>query len=178
MLSSIRMDWKQAVPAFFFSMYLTMVIVVKRFLFWCYESQLESGGMAEMFKYMLFILAFWLFSFCVLLVLGKNAKPVFERCVTKRKMSKRLFFLVFALVFGLYMIMWGDVFPGGIYQVDCLNQWKQVQTMTFVDHHPAFHTLLIWLVTRIVNSYVFFIFVQITFTQQMNMRISQHSSLT
>jgi hypothetical protein len=35
---------------------------------------------------------------------------------------------------------------------DSMVQWGQVLTGIFVDHHPAFHTFLIWLLTRIYPS--------------------------
>jgi hypothetical protein len=41
-------------------------------------------------------------------------------------------------------------------------QWKQVQTFIFNDWHPVALTLLIWLVTRLVNHYGFVFFVQIS----------------
>jgi hypothetical protein len=52
-------------------------------------------------------------------------------------------------------------FPG-LTSPDTESQWEQVQTFVFNDWHPVIHTLLIWLVTRIVNHYGFVVFVQIS----------------
>ena len=32
---------------------------------------------------------------------------------------------------------------------DSVDQWGQVLSGKFVDSHPAFHTLIIWLLTRV-----------------------------
>ena len=50
-------------------------------------------------------------------------------------------------------------FPGGT-SPDTVNQWKQVQAFTFNNWHPVFHTLLIWLASRIVNAYAFVVLIQ------------------
>jgi len=52
-------------------------------------------------------------------------------------------------------------FPG-LTSPDTIDQWNQVQTFMFNDWHPVIHTLLIWLVTRIVNHYGFTVFIQIS----------------
>jgi len=52
-------------------------------------------------------------------------------------------------------------FPG-LSSPDTEWQWKQIQTFTFNDWHPVIHTLLIWLVTRIVNHHSFVVIVQIS----------------
>jgi hypothetical protein len=53
-----------------------------------------------------------------------------------------------ALVWIIYLLAF---FPG-MMSADSMVQWEQVLTGHFVDHHPAFHTFLIWLLTRIVLS--------------------------
>jgi hypothetical protein len=45
---------------------------------------------------------------------------------------------------------------------DTESQWMQVHNFTFNDWHPVIHTLLIWLITRIVDHYAFIVFFQIT----------------
>lgn len=52
-------------------------------------------------------------------------------------------------------------YPGGV-SYDAANQWIQAQTGEFNNWHPVFHTLLLWLVTRVYNSYAFAVLVQIT----------------
>jgi hypothetical protein len=53
-----------------------------------------------------------------------------------------------AMVWGIYLLAF---FPG-MMSADSMVQWEQVLTGIFVDHHPAFHTFLIWLLTRIYLS--------------------------
>jgi hypothetical protein len=52
-------------------------------------------------------------------------------------------------------------FPGGR-SPDTDSQWAQVHNFTFGDWHPVIHTLLIWLITRIIDHYAFVVFLQIT----------------
>lgn len=56
-----------------------------------------------------------------------------------------LYALPMALIWGVYLL----AFYPGMMSVDSMNQWGQVLTGVYNDHHPAFHTFLIWLVTRI-----------------------------
>ncbi|MFR5855814.1 MAG: hypothetical protein ACLUE8_16645 [Lachnospiraceae bacterium] len=51
-------------------------------------------------------------------------------------------------------------YPGGV-SYDAANQWEQAQSGQFNNWHPVFHTLLIWLVTRVYNHYSFAVLVQI-----------------
>lgn len=50
------------------------------------------------------------------------------------------------------IIVWVVVllaFWPGMMSADSLNQWGQMLTGQYIDHHPAFHTFTIWLLTRI-----------------------------
>ena len=58
------------------------------------------------------------------------------------------FALPIALVWGIYLLAF---FPG-MMSADSMVQWGQVLSGKFVDHHPAFHTFLIWMLTRISLS--------------------------
>lgn len=40
----------------------------------------------------------------------------------------------------------------GMMSADSLDQWQQMLTGQYFDHHPVFHTLTIWLVTRVYLS--------------------------
>lgn len=51
----------------------------------------------------------------------------------------------------IWLIYWLAFYPG-MMSADSMNQWGQVLTGKFIDHHPAFHTFLIWLLTRIYFS--------------------------
>lgn len=62
---------------------------------------------------------------------------------------KRRYWLLYALpmivVWGIYLLTF---FPG-LMSSDSYDQWSQVVSMHFNDWHPVFHTLLLWLITRI-----------------------------
>jgi len=40
----------------------------------------------------------------------------------------------------------------GMMSADSMNQWGQILSGNYVDHHPVFHTLSIWLLTRVYFS--------------------------
>jgi len=56
--------------------------------------------------------------------------------------------LPLGIVWGIYLLAF---FPG-MMSADSMVQWEQVLSGRFVDHHPAFHTFLLWLLTRIYLS--------------------------
>ena len=80
-----------------------------------------------------------------------------------RKQRDRLSWKIFAAVAGVTFLAMlfalAAHYPGAA-NWDNMEQWGQVQTGTFDDWHPAIHSMLIWLVTRIVNKYAFVIAVQ------------------
>jgi len=80
----------------------------------------------------------------------------------RSKLDLKLFAIASSIVFIIFL--WAQLanYPGGAH-VDIYNQWQQVQTGAFDNWHPAFNAMLMWLVTRIVNKYAFFIGVQILF---------------
>jgi hypothetical protein len=52
-------------------------------------------------------------------------------------------------------------FPGAK-SPDTEDQWAQVHSFNFSNWHPAIHTFMIWIVTRVADHYAFVVFVQIT----------------
>lgn len=60
------------------------------------------------------------------------------------------------LVMALYLV---GYYPGG-YSSDSVIQWFQLSSLDFQDQHPALHTLMLFALSRIVNSPVFLLFVQ------------------
>lgn len=64
--------------------------------------------------------------------------------------------LLCMLSFGVYM---AGFFPGGL-SSDTVIQWVQAHTPAFDDRHPVLHTLLIYLLTRIVSHPAFCVGVQ------------------
>ena len=75
------------------------------------------------------------------------------------KLSWQIFALVAGVTFLAMLFALAAHYPGAA-NWDNMEQWGQVQTGTFNDWHPAIHSMLIWLVTRIVNKYAFVIAVQ------------------
>lgn len=53
-----------------------------------------------------------------------------------------------ALVWGIYLL----AFWPGIMSYDSLDQWGQIVSGRFQDAHPAFHTMSMWLITRLGSS--------------------------
>ncbi|GEM_PF-6687885 len=61
---------------------------------------------------------------------------------------ERRFILYFSIPFLVFMVYYLAYFPGNM-SVDSLNQWKQIIRNSYHDWHPAFHTVFMWLLTRI-----------------------------
>jgi hypothetical protein len=53
-----------------------------------------------------------------------------------------LYSLPIFFIWSIYLL----AFYPGMMSADSFNQWNQVLTGVYVNHHPVFHTLLIWLV--------------------------------
>jgi len=75
------------------------------------------------------------------------------------KLSWQIFAAVAGMTLAALLFNLAAHYPGAA-SWDNMEQWDQVQTGVFRDWHPAIHTMLIWLVTRVVNRYAFFIAVQ------------------
>ena len=78
----------------------------------------------------------------------------------REKMDLRVFAAAFAIALAVFGATFAACYPGGV-NYDVSTQWHQVHTGEFNNWHPLFHTLLIWLVTRVYDSYPFAILVQI-----------------
>jgi hypothetical protein len=61
---------------------------------------------------------------------------------------KLLFYLI---PMALGLIYWLAFFPG-VMTYDSVSQWAQLSTFKFTNWHPAFHTILMWILTRIWYS--------------------------
>lgn len=68
-----------------------------------------------------------------------------------KKRSSRIFTQYFFPMIIIWFIYFLAFYPG-MMSADSFNQWKQVLTGVYVNHHPVFHTLFIWLLTRIYLS--------------------------
>ena len=76
------------------------------------------------------------------------------------KLSPKLFAVTSSIVFAVFILNLFAHYPGGI-SPDNIDQWNQVRDGNFHNWHPAIHTMMIWLVTRVLPVYSFFIGFQI-----------------
>jgi hypothetical protein len=83
----------------------------------------------------------------LLLVLVAARKVVF---LSQKESQQNLFpflkyWMAMTFVWGIFLL----AFYPGIMTSDSIDQWNQMLTGSFNDHHPVFHTLTIWLLTRV-----------------------------
>lgn len=76
------------------------------------------------------------------------------------RMEWRLFAICFVMALGIFGCTFAACYPGGV-NYDVSNQWRQVHSGEYNNWHPLFHTLMMWLLTRFVDSYSFMVLVQI-----------------
>lgn len=75
--------------------------------------------------------------------------------------SKQFYLLVFFIIFAGQLLYWFAFYPGG-FNLDAYGQWDQVHGLMKLNNwHPVFTTGCYWLLTRIVDSFAFCIFVQL-----------------
>ena len=79
---------------------------------------------------------------------------------SKKKLNKKTL-LVYSVPCLLILILSLCANFPGLKSPDIIKQWQQVESFAFNDWHPPMHTFIIWLVTRINERYVFFMFFQI-----------------
>ncbi len=112
------------------------------------------------------VLGLLLFLLSVLLI------AVIEKKMASHELSDRLFKTYISrwewifctiptiLIWSIYLIAYWP----GIMTNDSNDQWNQVFTGNFNDWHPAFHTINLWLLTRVWASPAIVVFAQITVT--------------
>jgi len=76
------------------------------------------------------------------------------------RLEWRLFAICFVIALGIFGCTFAACYPGGV-NYDVSNQWRQVHSGEYNNWHPLFHTLMMWLLTRFVDSYSFMVLVQI-----------------
>ena len=74
--------------------------------------------------------------------------------------GRRVFWAALAISAVIFGCAFAACWPGGV-SYDASNQWRQAHSGEFNNWHPVFHTLLIWLVTRVRDSYPFAVCMQI-----------------
>jgi hypothetical protein len=103
-----------------------------------------------------FVFTFLFMTITLFLVHGRIQK---RSNVSKGKFYWLLYSLPMIIIWGIYLLTF---FPG-IMTPDSINQWGQVVSGQFNDAHPVFHTLIMWLLTRIWFSPAIIGSVQIVF---------------
>ncbi len=82
-----------------------------------------------------------------------NAKP--------QARNRKIWLILFGAIFLGQLLYWLAYYPGG-FNLDAYGQWDQVHGYIALNNwHPVFTTAIYWLITRIVDSLGFCIFVQI-----------------
>lgn len=79
---------------------------------------------------------------------------------TRTGLDWRVLLAAFVLAVGVFGCSFAACYPGGV-NYDVSNQWRQVHSGEFNNWHPLMHTLLIWMITRLADSYPFVLLVQI-----------------
>lgn len=80
--------------------------------------------------------------------------------VSRQRMDGRVFLAAFVIALVVFGCSFAAYYPGGV-NYDVSNQWRQLHSGEFNNWHPLLHTLLLWLVSRIADSYAFVVGVQI-----------------
>lgn len=100
-------------------------------------------------------LLFWL-----LLALSGRFHPEIRVRAARGRLKPRAFLVGFALCACVMALYFAAFFPGGL-STDSLDQWAQVQSGQISDWHPALHTLILLLLSRVVNHPAFAVAVQL-----------------
>ncbi len=78
-----------------------------------------------------------------------HSLPVTPSTAQKQQVLLKSLFFIIPLSMGL--VYWLALFPG-VMSYDSVNQWDQLSTFKITNLHPAFHTILEWLLTRLWHS--------------------------
>ncbi|MDR0673529.1 MAG: hypothetical protein LBF93_07700 [Zoogloeaceae bacterium] len=133
-------------------------------VFVIYISHSEMLFASERKTYFVFFFSILLFLFVynlIVFICSRYRSAVISATGKKSTLKKETVLLFGGACFFILLVSFVASFPGGI-SPDTENQWLQVHNGRFDDWHPVIHTLLIWLVTRIIDHYAFVCFVQIT----------------
>ena len=74
--------------------------------------------------------------------------------------DRRFFWISAALSLAILLCVFAAEYPGGV-TYDASNQWRQAQSGEFNNWHPVFHTLCVWLASRIVGGYSLVLLLQL-----------------
>ena len=82
------------------------------------------------------------------------------RSPQREHLDARVFLAALVIALAVFGCTFAAAYPGGV-NYDVSNQWRQAHSGEFNNWHPLMHTLLIWLVTQVIDSYPFVLLVQI-----------------
>jgi hypothetical protein len=114
---------------------------------------------------LLFILVWtWSTPFIILFLYSLEKINLARNINESSKLNKSLlFFSLIIIQSTIGLIMLSIYYPGNMTS-DSIDQWKQAQGLLPIsDAHPAFHTIVISLLTKIYNSPAFIVSIQILF---------------
>ena len=86
--------------------------------------------------------------FLLILLAAKNLVFLSQKEFKLNQFSFLKYWVVIVFVWGVFLM----AFYPGIMTSDTMDQWNQMLTGIYNDHHPAFHTFTIWLLTRVSLS--------------------------
>ncbi len=82
----------------------------------------------------------------------KREETVVDKPSLEKEGNKKVRWLVYAVPMILSWLVYLLAFWPGMMSSDSIDQWGQMLRGHYVDHHPAFHTFIIWFLTRIYLS--------------------------
>lgn len=106
----------------------------------------------------------WCLPFIIIFLYSLEKVNIATKAISSTRTQKiRLFSLVTAIQIVVGLLMLNIYYPGNMTS-DSIDQWKQAQGLLPIsDAHPAFHTIVISLLSKIYNSTAFIVSVQILF---------------
>lgn len=134
------------------SMYIGYAVYLGR-------SRLFDGGMANVLSLLCYVAACTGVYGLLHIVCRKLPAPVPGG--VHAQTDRRVFALGFVLALGIFGCTFAACYPGGV-NYDVSNQWRQAHSGEYNNWHPLFHTLIMRLLTRVVDSYPFLLLVQMT----------------
>lgn len=142
--------------AAFLSVYLSYVLFLAQSpVFTRTFETIYSFAWFALYAVMIFALLLWS---CQALLRFEKRRPDVE--FPKQGFSLLFFAISAGLSLLLLTIPFLASYPGGM-TYDIYNQWTQVHTGQFNNWHPVAHTLLMWLGTRVVDSYPWLVILQL-----------------
>ena len=109
------------------------------------ESTWESRYPIPTVAYLIPLAVIWLVSFSIFILIGSLIFPFSESQRAVHPQYWLLFAVPMIVVWGFYLLTYWP----GMMSPDSIVQWGQILTGKFTDTHPAIHTMLLWLLTRI-----------------------------